>query len=251
MRSHDLRPPHLLAAASLIFLLLLPGCLPYGWRADMKIPKETAGQSLETGRYLIFIHSSLLEQNAWGPRRDRYGFYLYQKILSDLHDHGFTVLSEVRERRTNPVTYAAKATGLVRQLLEKNVAPERITVAGLGKGGRIAFIVSTMVNQPGVNYVILGGCARGDYEPLYDSLVREYGGRLEGRFLSIRARDDQVAGSCGAIFNSSAPAIHQEVAADTAQGHGVFYQPNPCWIEPLTEFAKGLMASQPPPCNDR
>ena len=115
-----------------------------------------------------------------------------------------------------------------------------ITVAGFSKGGFIALLVASSLNDSAVQYVIMAGCGRGlTPGPFQHFLKTKRGSRLQGRILSLYAGSDLEAGSCR-------PAIDQvtgqgvafgETRIRSSRGHGVFYVPLPQWINPVAVFA--------------
>ncbi len=191
--------------------------------------------------YLFYLHDETMEKHGKNVTSQRYGVYLYDRIIEHFEDRGLTVIDEVRGK-TNANQYSAKIVKQIRQLQAKGVAPSNITVAGFSKGGHIALMVASSLGDPNVGYVIMAGCGSGRKAFEYEQfLKRKRGARLQGRILSIYASSDIEAGSCRGIMDQ-APAkgvAFREIRIKSGKGHGLFFQPRPEWVSPTAQFAKG------------
>lgn len=187
-------------------------------------------------KYLFYLHGGLLEMKGYPASHPVHGPYEYQKIITALEQQGFIVKTEIR-RQQPPLDYAKRLSQEVNALLKEGVAPENITVAGHSKGGIIAVIASSLLQQPKIKYVILAGCGQGAFKADYEHLLRQFGNQLMGQFLSIYDASDKTAGTCNRLFAKPTPSLSKkEVVLDTGLGHGLFYQPNQKWIELVTSF---------------
>lgn len=192
-------------------------------------------------KYLFYLHGAILEQQGKHVPDKRYGIYKYDSIVEHFEDKGLIVIEEIRGK-VKPPQYASKIVMQVRKLMANGVPASNITVSGFSKGGHIALLVASSLGDPGVGYVIMAGCGRGQTARSFDMfLERKRGARLKGRIFSIYATSDLEAGSCRrAIEQSSGNGLtFHETTLKTSKGHGVFFQPRPEWIEPVAIFAKG------------
>lgn len=118
----------------------------------------------------------------------------------------------------------------MKELLNAGVPPERITVVGASKGAVIAMLISTKLQNPNVNFVLIAGCNEWAAE---NSIIN-----LCGKVLSIFEKSDEIGRSCQSIFNASTcEPVVREIELDTGKEHGVLYQPLPEWVEPTVAWA--------------
>ena len=144
---------------------------------------------------------------------------------------GFTVLSEVRPKDTDPLAYAGKVAKQIEDLLGKGVPGRRITVIGASKGAVITMLVSTRVRSPEVRYVIMANC---------NEWVREnHHVDLHGQVLSIYEASDDFGETCEPIFRQSKDlGPHREVRLETGLKHGFLYRPMEEWMGPAVAWAR-------------
>lgn len=181
--------------------------------------------------YLFYLHGRIVEEQGAEAVSERFGPYAYQEILQVFADRGFVVRSEVRKKNTDVHEYANRLTNQIEKLLDKKVAPQRITVVGASKGAMIAMLTSTKLQNPDVNFVLIAGCS--------DWAEKNLTINLCGRILSIFEKSDELGRSCQAIFSaSSCKPIIQEIELDTGKEHGMLYQPLPEWVEPTVRWAQ-------------
>ncbi len=140
-----------------------------------------------SSKFLFFLHGMFSE--IYGPDgiHPLYGAYDYYGILRAFEDREFTVISEVRQRGTNPYKYAGKVARQVRTLLSNNVSPEQITVAGFSKGGFVALYAAEKLKNPKVNFVVIAGFSNKADRFLenYKKQIRSSSPLMQGRFLYI------------------------------------------------------------------
>lgn len=198
-------------------------------------------QADPAAKYLFYLHGAIVEQQGKHAVSKRYGAYDYDRIIEHFEDRGLVVIDEVRGK-TNPNSYAAKVTGRIRQLRAAGVPSGNITVAGFSKGGYIALLVASSMNDPGLGYVVMAGCGKGRTGHAFARFLKhKRGARLKGRIYSIFAGSDLEAGSCGPAMEQSVGnglAFHEN-RIRSGKGHGLFYQPRPEWIHPVARFAIG------------
>ncbi len=215
---------------SLKWLISLVACL---------LLTETVAASAQTHddwrydypRYVYYLHGKIVEDS--GPRgvSPRFGVYDYPGIIAALKQGGVTVISELRPKNTDPSAYADKVVAQIRAQLKHGVPPSHITVVGASRGGLIATLVSTRLNNPQVRYVLLAACN--------DGLIRTWKPRLSGAILSFYEASDELGRSCGAaVRRSPAVTTFREIRLNTGLGHGIVYRPLPAWVRPTLEWAR-------------
>jgi hypothetical protein len=189
-------------------------------------------------RYLFYLHGKIIEDQGLPAISPDYGEYEYASILKALEDHGFVVISEQRPKDTDGVAYAERVRGQVALLLAARVPSGNITVVGASKGASIAANVSYLLEDPEVNYVLLGSCP--------PSMIDEWksnGMWLHGNVLAIYDYADvEYSGSCEELFRMSEGrglGRHQEIVLHVGTGHGILYKPLDEWILPTVEWASG------------
>jgi hypothetical protein len=149
---------------------------PATFLTDFSFPAEIE----PTGRYIFYLHGKIIEDQGIPAISPEYGEYRYEDILRTLQGYGFLVISEQRRKDADATEYAHRVATQVHDLLDSDVPPGSITVVGASKGAAIAMIVSALLSNSGVNYVLLGGCN----PPTVDEL-RQQGVLLYGNVLAI------------------------------------------------------------------
>ncbi|WP_022665997.1 alpha/beta hydrolase [Desulfospira joergensenii] len=183
-----------------------------------------------SARYLFFLHNYYVEKN--GPGGD----CRYQDILRAFEEKGFTVISELRSGKIIPCTYAAVVTARVKTLLESNVPPRNIVVAGHSKGGVIGLCMASQLENSKIQYVIMAGCEIASVKKykMYPDFRK-----LKGRILSIYAESDKIAGSCNQAFSHAAKGLsNTEIKLKSNAGHRLFFTPDDIWLSPMFEWIK-------------
>jgi len=192
--------------------------------------------------YLFYLHGAWIEQHGLDAAHPEFGPYRYAAITQAFAARGLVVVSEVRQGNVDPAAYAQAVAAQVKALIGKGVAADRITVAGHSKGGRIALLVASILANPDVRFVVMAGCwSRSDDE----QFLRTRAASLQGQMLSLYDRSDRIAGSCADVFAKAdaAKLQHKEVVLDTGRGHGLFFAPQPVWIDPVVAWS-GITARQ-------
>jgi hypothetical protein len=185
------------------------------------------------GRYVIYLHGRIIENEGRRPTSPAWGVYEYDQVLARLASEGATVISEQRKRDTDSDAFAVHVSDQVRQLLAAGVAAARVTVVGFSKGGDIATRVSSLLQNPQINFVFLAACGSGDFSasPL----------KVNGRMLSIVEASDETSRSCAQLF--AKPGVrgeHHEIEIRIGGSHGAFFRPNDAWIAPLLQWVEGV-----------
>ncbi len=213
---------------AIVVSIALPACAPATERGMMlrEMPFAVSAES----RYLIYLHGRIVEDQGIRPTDPRFGVYEVEAILATLAEHGFQVISEVRPPNADPLQYAQRTAGQVRVLLAAGVPPSHITIVGMSKGGAIAILTASLLQNDEVRFVLLASC--GD-EILVDSKLT-----IAGRVLSIYEAADEMASSCQPLFRRSpGSSAFEEIRLETGHAHGEFYTPRDEWIEPTVRWA--------------
>jgi hypothetical protein len=190
---------------------------------------------LPAQNYIFYLHGKIIENK--GPYAvdsvSGYGAYRYYDILDSISARGkFYVISEVRGKNTDVKTYAQKVKRQIDSLLNKKVAPQKITVIGASKGSLIAMYVSSYVKNKDVNYVFMAACS----DDLFDSAPEL---EFNGNILSIYEKSD-FARSCQKFKERSKNINHyKEIELNTNLRHGFLYKPLSEWVHPSIKWATG------------
>jgi hypothetical protein len=145
-----------------VFLMFVLGTLAGTCLAGeiLDAPPESVSQS---NHYLFFMHGNIVEKKGLPAKSKEYGPYDYDGMLKALSKQGLVVISEVRKQDTDIQAFATRIAEQVRILLEKGVPASNITVSGYSKGGRMTAVVSSLLANRDINYVILAGCRDSDH----------------------------------------------------------------------------------------
>jgi hypothetical protein len=182
-------------------------------------------------RYVIYLHGRIIEDEGRRPTSPEFGTYEYDAILDSIRAAGFVVLSEERPPRTNSDSFATRVTRQVDSLIRLGVSPHAITVMGFSKGGWIAILASSRLDNPAVSFVFMGACGPWAFEPDL---------RVSGRLLSLYETSDSLGVSCAPMFEHRKPgSVTHEIPLSLGLGHGTFYTPRPAWLTPAMNWAKG------------
>lgn len=184
-----------------------------------------------SSHYLFYLHGLIVEEAGIRPKSEEHGYYEYQLILDALARHGFTVISEARQKGTQVLAYAERIASEIRQLLAGGISPANITVVGASKGGIISAYVSTMLQDKNLNYAILSG--------LFEKCLVDDNLRLYGNVLSIHDRADKQSMTPALYFQrSEGLGKFSAIVLSLDIGHGLIYRPYREWIDPLLVWVK-------------
>ncbi|MDJ0623795.1 MAG: hypothetical protein QNJ17_12575 [Desulfocapsaceae bacterium] len=178
-----------------------------------------------SAKYLFFLHNYYVEKN--GPDGD----CKYNDLLNTFADEGYVVISEVRQGKIIPCTYAEKITAEVKKLLDVGVPAKNIIVSGHSKGGAIALCVASQLNNENINYVIMAGCEIAGIKK--HSMYPDFA-NLKGHILSVYAGSDTIAGSCSQSFTMAGVRLDaEEMVLTSEKGHRLFFSPDEVWSTPV------------------
>jgi hypothetical protein len=191
-------------------------------------------------KYVLYLHGAWIERHGLDQPHPVHGHYRYNEIVGELTRRGFQVVSEVRQSDVHPRQYASQVAAQIGEFLRAGVPPGDISVVGHSKGGNMALIVASVVQQEDANYVILAGCGkRGTmFRHSYERFLERDAKQLRGRILSLYDSADQEAWSCQEVFSQAAAVETSEVVLHTGKGHGLFYSPRAIWIDKVVEWTK-------------
>jgi hypothetical protein len=184
-----------------------------------------------TKSYLFYLHGLIVEVAGIRPKSEEHGYYEYQLILEELARHGFTVISEAREKDTEIKPYAEKIGTQIKTLLANKVPPANITIIGASKGGIITAYISSMLQEKELNFVFLAG--------LFEKCLVDEKLKLYGNVLSIHDRSDKLSMTPELYFQRSEGAgKFKKIVLDLDVGHGLIYRPYREWLDPMLGWLK-------------
>lgn len=195
------------------------------------IVSDVPGEIRPDQTYIFYLHGRIIEDQGLRPIHPRFGVYEYEAILDSLAAYGLVVISEARPRGTQFAPYAAKVASQIGKLLAAGVPPERISVIGFSKGGMIAALVSSMLQNERINFIFLACCG--------DWMMQPDGPRPVGRILSMYDASDELVTSCrGALEAAGEKVRYREIELQVGEGHGVFYRPISEWLRPVVRWVQ-------------
>lgn len=192
----------------------------------------------EPPRHLIYLHGRIVQdQQSARPRDPEFGYYELEAILKAFRDRGFVVTGEMRPKGTPLDAAADHVSGQVRALLASGIPASRITVLGGSMGAAIALRASVKLQNPDLNFCVLGPCMALSAP----ELLKELGARPSGRVLAIREKSDEMSEPCPAWSDDNASRrtlLVREIVLETGLRHGFLYRPLPEWVEPVVDWAR-------------
>jgi hypothetical protein len=182
-------------------------------------------------RFVFYVHGRLIENHGLRPHDDRLGTYEYLDILKTLASRGLHVISKARPHDTDPHQFARHVSAQIDHLIRAGVPPDHITVIGASKGAVITMLISTVVRNPKIRYVIMSNCNSG--------ILQSYHPDLHGAVLSIYDEKDEYGTTCKPIFDAARSLRrHEEIETHLGIGHALLYSPRPQWVDPAVAWAK-------------
>lgn len=185
-------------------------------------------------KFIFFLHNRFLETHTLEELHPEYGRTEYKEIISAFEKKGFTVLSKQREGNVNVREYAQEIIGKIDSLISRGVQSNKITVVGTSKGGYIAQYVSTLANNPNINYVFIASFRNRDIQNIPDI-------NYCGNILTIYEKSDPYGvSSIQRKRNSTCNIEHfKEIELNTGRRHGFLFKPLKEWIAPTIKWANG------------
>jgi len=182
--------------------------------------------------YVIYLHGRIIEERGRRPTDPAYGIYEYDAILDSLRQAGFTVLSDQRPPGIAIDSFVNRLVHQVDSLKRLGVPSRSITVVGFSRGGAIAILASSRLQDPALSFVFMGACGSWAFErpELH----------VTGRLLSLYETSDTLGVSCAPLFERRGPgSVVREVPLSLGLGHGTFFRPRPEWLGPVRAWARG------------
>lgn len=215
-----------------VLLAAVPLCVTGADARERAKPEPEAVQTYDPAkRYVFYLHGLYMDKR--GPR----GETDYPGIHAALEGMGFVVMDNIRGLLGNE-GYAAQVAEEVGALFKAGVPPGHITIAGHSKGGFIALIAASMIQNPKISYAVFGGCAvRGTrYRKRFVRFANGDAENMRGRFVVAWARDDWMAEDCDdAMRNASV--TYRNVVLPGGLGPRTYYKPDDVWLDILKEHA--------------
>lgn len=183
-------------------------------------------------KYIFFLHNRFLEEHSLEDEHPEYGRTEYLEIIREFKANGFKVISEQRNGNVNAREYAIGIVDKIDDLIKNGTDPNKITVVGTSKGGYIAQYVSTLANNPNLNFVFIASFRDSDIQDIPEI-------NYCGNILTIYEKSDPFGVSAVERFENSTCNIKnfKEVELNTGLGHGFLFKPLKEWIEPTIKWA--------------
>lgn len=180
-------------------------------------------------KYIFYSHGYIVEGDEAKPVHARWGVYDFPEIKESLVSEKYHLIAYHRPKDTEPKKFAEKLFNDASLLIDAGVEAKNITFIGFSRGGFISILVSNLLKNDNVNFIILAGC--GDY------IIKQSSAQLYGRVLSIHESSDDLVGSCEKLAQKSELIkSFEEISISTGKEHGAFYKPIPEWIQPLKKW---------------
>lgn len=184
--------------------------------------------------FVFFLHNRFLEEHTLEELHPEYGRTEYLEIIEEFKNAGFNVISEQRNGNVNARDYAQGVVSQIDSLIDKGIESNKITIVGTSKGGYIAQYVSTLANNPDLNFVFIASFRNSDIEQIPEI-------NFCGNILTIYESSDPFGVSALERKATSTCDIQnfKEIELNTGMEHGFLFKPLKEWIEPTINWAKG------------
>lgn len=185
-------------------------------------------------RFIFFLHNRFLEEHDLNEKHPEFGRTEYLEIKNEFEKSEFKVISEKRNGNVNARDYALTVINQIDSLIINGIEPNKITVVGTSKGGYIAQYVSTLANNPDLNFVFIASFRDADIQNIP-------GINYCGNILTIYEKSDPFGVSALEREENTTCKINRfkEIELNTGMGHGFLFKPLKGWIEPTIKWAKG------------
>jgi len=219
--------------------------------AGATVLKEVPASPDGNAHYLFFMHGLFPEMrgaDAFHPLfNKRYETTALAKAFSE---KGFSVITEIRRQGTQVEDYAKKVGEQIKKLMDSGVSPSKIAVVGHSKGGAMTLVISSVVGNDNVSYVVLAGCALPTTKSIGNESPREdyirfnskYAPAAKGRMLSLFDAEDDITKSCNEYASVAINVKFEEQELNTGSrrglGHAIFYSPDPKWFDVTVDWLR-------------
>jgi hypothetical protein len=187
-------------------------------------------------KYVFYLHGQIIEDQGINAVSEKYGKYEYEEILKSLAQTNIDVISEARSKNTDVSDYAGIVAAQIDSLLVRGVPVNNITVIGASKGGGIAVMISHILKNEELKFVIMSICNKN-----MGKFWKEKEIKLWGRVLYIFDTADEIAGSCKCcsdILENDGLKEYKEIEVKLGLGHGILYSPLKEWVNPALEWTQ-------------
>lgn len=216
----------------IVLMVIMPWqTLYYSYAKDGAI--NLAGNIDRNGVYLFYLHGGIVQEQGANAVSKDFGRYEYHAILDSFKSQGFQVISEVRPRGTQEISYAKKVCRQIDSLLLKGISPKNIVVVGASQGGFITIEIAHLMKNNEIGYVILGVC--NEYNVKYYKNIRK---QLCGNFLSIFESSDNKRSCRELLGDSDCKSRFSEINLTMGNGHGFIFKPYDEWMKPISVWIK-------------
>lgn len=184
--------------------------------------------------FIFFLHNRFLEEHELDELHTEFGRTEYLEIINEFKKREFKVISEKRNGNVNAREYAIGIVSKIDSLIKNGTEPKKITIVGTSKGGYIAQYVSTLANNPNLNFVFIASFRNSDIQNIPEI-------NYCGNILTIYEKTDPFGVSALERKKTSACEIKhfKEIELNTKMGHGFLFKPLKEWIEPTIKWANG------------
>ncbi|WP_299156915.1 alpha/beta hydrolase [uncultured Christiangramia sp.] len=191
-------------------------------------------QNKENDRFIFFLHNRFLETHELNELHPEFGRTEYKEIIWEFEKNGFEVISEKRNGNVNAREYAVGIVNQIDSLTKNGIDPNKITIVGTSKGGYIAQYVSTLANNPDLNFVFIASYRNNDIENIPEI-------NYCGNILTIYEKSDPFGVSAIERKENSSCEIKnfKEIEINTGLRHGFLFKPLKEWIQPTIKWANG------------
>ena len=185
-------------------------------------------------RFIFFLHNRFIETHELNELHPEFGRTEYKEIVAKFEKSGFKVISEKRNGNVNAREYAIGIVNQIASLIQGGTEPKKITVVGTSKGGYIAQYVSTLADNPDLNFVFIASFRNNDIRNIPEI-------NYCGNILTIYEKSDHFGVSALERKKTSTCDIKhfREIELNTKMGHGFFFKPLKEWIKPTIKWANG------------
>ena len=196
--------------------------------------KKSTGQIDNSKKYIFFLHNAFLETHELNEEHPEYGRAEYSEILQRFKDNNFNVISEKRTTSVDVADYAMTVVEQIEELIANGIDAINITVIGTSKGGYIAQYVSTIANNPKLNFVFIGCFRESDIQNIPDI-------NWCGKILNIYEKSDPAGNSGLSRKETSSCQIenYEDLELNTGLRHGFLFKALDAWMQPAMDWADG------------
>ncbi len=198
------------------------------------LPTIFVHSQTQDDRFLFFLHNRFLEEHDLQDLHPEFGRTEYVEIISEFKKSDLNVISEKRTENVNVRDYAMIIVTQIDSLLKHGIHAKNITIVGTSKGGYIAQYVSTIANNPELNFVFIASFQNSDIQNIPEI-------NYCGNILTIYEQSDLFGVSAVPRVKNSTCRINnfKEIELNTGMGHGFLFKPLEAWIQPTIKWAHG------------